>query len=59
MFFLLNELYKIHSFYKFSLDSFVIVVRRAINIVAESMKKKKDAGAEDGAEGEEGKEGEE
>lgn len=59
VFFLLNELYKIHSFYKFSLDSFVIVVRRAINIVAESMKKKKNAGGEDGGEAEEGKEGEE
>lgn len=41
VFFLLNELYKIHSFYKFSLDSFIIVVRRAIKIVADSMKKKK------------------
>ena len=35
VFFLMNELYKIHSFYKFSLDSFVIVVQRAIRIVAE------------------------
>jgi dynein heavy chain len=34
VFFLMNELYKIHSFYKFSLDSFVIVVNRAIDIVA-------------------------
>ena len=39
VFFLLNELYKIHSFYKFSLDSFIIVVKRAIKIVADSMKK--------------------
>lgn len=54
MFFLLNELYKIHSFYKFSLDSFIIVVKRAIKIVADSMKKKKEP-----AEGEEGEEGEE
>ena len=39
VFFLLNELYKIHSFYKFSLDSFLIVVNRAIDIVAARMKK--------------------
>lgn len=42
VFFLLNELYKIHSFYKFSLDSFVIVVNRAIDIVAERMNPKKE-----------------
>ena len=35
VFFLLMELAKIHSFYKFSLDSFIIVVIRAIAIVAE------------------------
>jgi len=29
----MSELYKIHSFYKFSLDSFVIVVNRAIDLV--------------------------
>lgn len=52
VFFLMNELYKIHSFYKFSLDSFVIVVNRAIDIVAA---KDKAAKAGDGeAEGEEG-----
>ena len=39
VFFLMNELYKIHSFYKFSLDSFLIVVNRAIDIVAARMKK--------------------
>ena len=33
VFFLMNELYKIHSFYKFSLDSYVIVVNRAIDLV--------------------------
>jgi len=43
VFFLMNELYKVHSFYMFSLDSFVIVVNRAIDIVAEQMKKKKPA----------------
>lgn len=35
VFFLLMELAKIHSFYKFSLDSFIIVVIRAIAIVAD------------------------
>lgn len=55
VFFLLNELYKIHSFYKFSLDSFIIVVKRAIKIVADSMKKKKPE-PEEGEEGEEGAE---
>lgn len=61
VFFLLNELYKIHSFYKFSLDSFIIVVKRAIRLVAESMKKKKggdEEGGEGGEEGEEPAEGE-
>lgn len=55
VFFLLNELYKIHSFYKFSLDSFVIVVKRAIDIVADKLnpKKKKPVG-EDGEEVKEG-----
>jgi hypothetical protein len=49
---------KIHSFYKFSLDSFVIVVKRAIDLVAEAdrAKKKAAAGAGDGGEG--GAEGE-
>jgi len=42
VFFLMNELYKIHSFYKFSLDSFVIVVERAIDIVAAQMNPKKE-----------------
>ena len=36
----MNELYKIHSFYKFSLDSFVIVVNRAIDIVLARLNKK-------------------
>ncbi|PCI27674.1 hypothetical protein COB52_04540 [Candidatus Kaiserbacteria bacterium] len=53
VFFLMNELYKIHSFYKFSLDSFVIVVNRAIDIVAEMMNPKKEvAEAEEGEDGE-------
>lgn len=54
VFFLLNELYKIHSFYKFSLDSYVIVVKRAIRLVAEAMNKKKKGG--EPVEGEEGEE---
>lgn len=52
VFFLLNELYKIHSFYKYSLESFVIVVNRAIDIVAERMDPKKEVA--EPAEGEEG-----
>jgi dynein heavy chain len=51
VFFLMIELYKVHSFYKFSLDSFVIVVNRAIDIVAERMNPKK-ADKEPGEEGE-------
>jgi dynein heavy chain len=58
VFFLLNELYKIHSFYRFSLDSYVIVVKRSIDLVAEADRKKKmvAGGEDDGvkAEGEEG-----
>jgi len=58
VFFMMNELNKIHSFYKFSLDSFVIVVKRAIDLVAEADKAKKlaAAGGDAGepAEGEEG-----
>lgn len=58
VFFLMNELYKIHSFYKFSLDSFLIVVKRAIDIVAEAARAKAKPPVEEG-EGEEGAEGEE
>ena len=58
VFFLLMELTKIHSFYKFSLDSFIIVVKRAIDIVAERMNPKKKE-AEPAGEGEEGAEPEE
>ena len=51
VFFLLMELSKIHSFYKFSLDSFIIVVNRAIDIVADKLNpKKKKAEPEEGAE---------
>ena len=37
----MNELYKIHSFYKFLLDSFVIVVNRAIDIKSKRLNPKK------------------
>jgi len=53
VFFLMNELHKIHSFYKFSLDSFVIVVERAIDIVAAAMNPKKEV-KEPGEDDEEG-----
>jgi len=42
VFFLMNDLAKMHSFYKFSLDSFIIVINRAIDIVAEQMNPKKE-----------------
>jgi dynein heavy chain len=42
VFFLLNELNKVHEFYKFSLGSFIIVISRAIDIVAAEMNPKKD-----------------
>jgi len=51
VFFLLNELYKIHSFYRFSLDSFVIVVKRAIDIVADRLNPKKNKPAPEKVEG--------
>lgn len=66
VFFLMNELNKIHSFYRFSLDSFVIVVNRAIDIVADRLNPKKQKALEAAAAGEgegeakpEGEEGEE
>lgn len=63
VFFLMNELYKIHSFYKFSLDSFIIVVNRAIDLVAAAAKKKNapaegEAGEGEGEGGADGAEGE-
>ncbi len=38
----MNELTRIHSFYKFSLDSFIIVINRAIDLVAEKLNPKKE-----------------
>ena len=58
VFFMLNELTKIHSFYKFSLDSFVIVINRSIDKVAERMNPKKVV-KEEGAVEEEKAEGDE
>ena len=52
VYFMMIELTKIHSFYKFSLESFINVINRAIDIVAEMMKPQKPPAAE-GAEGEE------
>jgi dynein heavy chain len=46
VYFMMNELTRIHSYYKFSLDSFIIVIRRAIDIVAEKMNPKKEPKAE-------------
>jgi len=37
VYFMMIELTKIHSFYKFSLDSFINVINRAIDIVAKEM----------------------
>lgn len=54
----MNELFRIHSFYKFSLDSFVIVVNRAIDLVAARLDKKKEP-EEEGEDDEENKEKEE
>jgi dynein heavy chain len=60
VFFLMNELNKIHSYYKFSLDSFLIVVTRAIDLVAKRDRdaklaaKKAEEGGDDEDEGEEG-----
>jgi len=56
---MMNDLYKIHSFYKFSLDSFVIVVKRAIDIVAAADRAKAKAAAGGGEGGEGAAEGEE
>jgi len=56
VFFLMNDLPRIHAFYKFSLDSFIIVIRRAITKVADAAKKAALGDAEPAAEGEEAEE---
>jgi len=35
-YFLLSDLPKIHSFYKYSLDTFVLVIHRAIDYISEN-----------------------
>jgi len=34
-YFLLTDLAKIHSFYKYSLESFIVVINRAIDLITE------------------------
>ena len=52
VFFMMSELTRIHSYYKFSLESFITVICRAIDIVAEKMNPKKEPKeAEEGEEG--------
>jgi dynein heavy chain len=41
VFFMMNELTRIHAYYKFSLDAFIIVINRAIDLVAEKLNPKK------------------
>merc|ERR1719399_1940273 len=61
LFFLLMDLCKMHTFYKYSLDSFVMVVTRAINSVTlrKPKEKKEEKKEEEKEEKEEGEEGEE
>jgi dynein heavy chain len=35
VYFLLNDLNRIHTFYKFSLESFIVVVNRSIDLISE------------------------
>lgn len=53
VFFLMSDLPRIHAFYKFSLDSFIIVIRRAITKVAEAAAKAAKGGGDEPEEGEE------
>jgi len=59
VYFMMNDLYKVHSFYKYSLDSFMTVVVRAIKIVAAAMNPKPAEKAEKGEDEEEGEGAEE
>jgi len=54
IFFLMTSLHKIHSFYMYSLESFVTVVNRAIDLISKDKKavKSADEEAEEGEEGE-------
>lgn len=40
VFFLMNELYKLHSFYLYSLESYIFVIQRAVNEVAKKWRAK-------------------
>jgi dynein heavy chain len=35
IYFLLTDLTKIHSFYKYSLESFIVVINRSIDLITE------------------------
>lgn len=53
IYFLLTDLAKIHSFYKYSLDSYIVVINRAIDVITEKKtieveEKPKEEGEEDG-----------
>jgi len=55
----MNDLFRIHTFYKFSLESFLVVVTRAINMVEEGkLVFDLPAENEEGGEGAEKEEGE-
>ena len=58
IFFLFTELYKLHTFYKFSLESFIFVIRRAVKDVANRWKIKLHPEEKNKQEEEEKKEGE-
>lgn len=53
VFFLFNELYKIHSFYAFSLRSFMFVIKRAVLLVQGDWDKKDEPEPKEGEEDEE------
>merc|ERR1719364_27601 len=60
VFFLMMDLRKIHSFYKYSLDAFLVVVTRAIeSVTLRTPKEKKEEAGEEAVEGEAAEEDEE
>jgi len=54
----MNDLFRIHTFYKFSLESFLVVVTRAINMVEEGKLVFNLPEGEEGGEGAEKEDGE-
>jgi dynein heavy chain len=58
IFFLMNELFKIHTFYMFALEAYLEVIIRAIKDVAQKYAKLNSPEFPDAEEGEEGEEGE-